>query len=298
MSGAAAQLGTLKPGDLAELMAAFNDVAAKLQQSNEALKGEVTRLHAELRDANEQLQRSRRLAALGEMAAGIAHEVRNPLGSIRLYAEMLRDDLPDRPEQRATAEKIAGAVHGLDAIVTDVLTFSRELKCRPDAVDASALIDRAIVSARGAGLGVGVTVERLDDSRGVVLRCDPQLAQQAMANVVRNAFEAMRDASGDGHTLTTDVCGCEGGLVALRVSDTGDGIDPERIERIFNPFYTTRASGTGLGLPIVHRIAEAHGGRVEVRAREDRGTTVELFLPSWQEAAGETIVRRRMERVA
>jgi len=298
MSEASPQLGTLQPGDLAELMAAFNDIAGKLEQSNEALKGEVTRLHAELRDANAQLQRSRRLAALGEMAAGIAHEVRNPLGSIRLYAEMLRDDLPDRPEQRATAEKIAGAVRGLDAIVTDVLTFSRELKCRPGAVEASALFAHAIEAARGAGLGGRVAIERLDEERGAVLRCDQQLAQQALLNVVRNAFEAMRDAGGDGHTLTTDAACAGEGLVALRVSDTGDGIDPEKVERIFNPFYTTRASGTGLGLPIVHRIAEAHGGRVEVRAREDRGTTVELFLPSWHQTTGEVIVRRRMERVA
>ena len=115
----------LDSADLAELMGAFNDVAAKLQESNQMLTAEVTRLSGELRDANEQLMRSKRLAALGEMAAGIAHEIRNPLGSIGLYAEMLRDDLADRPEQRTCANKIGAAVTGLNRIVTDVLTFSR-----------------------------------------------------------------------------------------------------------------------------------------------------------------------------
>src|SRR5262249_42196179 len=120
--------GQVTPAELAELMATFNEVTGRLQGTHESLKREVVRLQGELRDANEQLQRSRRLAALGEMAAGIAHEVRNPLGSIRLYARMLEHDLVDRPQERSVATKIAAAVHGLDGVVGDVLSFAREAR--------------------------------------------------------------------------------------------------------------------------------------------------------------------------
>jgi signal transduction histidine kinase len=119
------------PGELAELLGAFNDVTGRLQRTHERLQREVAGLKRELREANEQLSRSRRLAALGEMAAGIAHEVRNPLSSIRLYARMLEQDLADRPDQRSIAGRIGAAVHGLDAVVGDVLNFARELRVRP-----------------------------------------------------------------------------------------------------------------------------------------------------------------------
>src|SRR5438874_11415481 len=109
-------------------MASFNEVTSKLERTHESLRLEVARLQDELRQANEQLERSRRLAALGQMAAGIAHEVRNPLGSIRLYASLLEQDLGDRPAEKEIAGKIAAAVQGLDGVVGDVLNFSRELK--------------------------------------------------------------------------------------------------------------------------------------------------------------------------
>src|SRR5262245_49927759 len=123
LSHAASGAPALSPGDLAELLGAFNDVTTRLQSTHDTLRAQVARLEGELRQANEQIERSRRLAALGEMAAGIAHEVRNPLGSIRLHARMLEHDLTERPEQRGLAEKIISEVRGLDAVVGDVLSF-------------------------------------------------------------------------------------------------------------------------------------------------------------------------------
>ena len=119
MSAVATQ-NAVGPSDLAELMSAFNDVTSRLHATHETLNREVARLRAELEEANEQLQRGRRLAALGEMAAGIAHEVRNPLGSIGLYARLLEQDLGDRPAQKEIASKIASAVLGLNITQSNV----------------------------------------------------------------------------------------------------------------------------------------------------------------------------------
>lgn len=285
---AASTLGSaraLSPADLAELLGAFNDVTSQLQATHATLHAEVARLRAELSEANERLQRSRRLAALGEMAAGIAHEVRNPLGSIRLYAEMLVADLEAMPEQRACAGKIASAVRAADAIVTDVLHFAREVRVQARACEAGVLFARALDACRDlcAGVEIGGGM-----GEGVVCWCDPHLAHQALVNVVRNALEAAAEGEGGARRLVLDAEGrtdADGrGETALIVRDSGPGVTPEVIDRMFNPFFTTRATGTGLGLSIVHRIADAHGGRVEVRNNRDDepgacGARVEIVLP-------------------
>ena len=134
----------MSPRDLAELLGAFNEASKRLQESHEELRGEVVRLKGELQQANDELERGRRLAALGEMAAGISHEVRNPLGSIRLYAKMLVDDLADRPAERLIAEKIGVAVRGLDAVVGDVLAFAREMTVRVGVCEGWELMDAAV----------------------------------------------------------------------------------------------------------------------------------------------------------
>jgi signal transduction histidine kinase len=285
--------GGLSPGDLAELMAAFNDVTARLQRTHESLRDEVARLNAELRQANEQLERSRRLAGLGQMAAGIAHEVRNPLGSIGLYARMLVEDLADRPQERLVAGKIADAVRGLDGVVGDVLNFARQLRVRPVAGSAAEVMERALEACRPAGIAPadGIVVRRRGLGRAATVYGDPTLMHQALVNVIRNAMDALTE-SGSARVLTLGVsarrlgeAGSKRPAVGLWVADTGPGVNAEVIERMFNPFFTTRAAGTGLGLAIVHRIVDAHGGRVEVRNNAESdprttGTTVELILPA------------------
>jgi signal transduction histidine kinase len=283
----------MSPADLAELVGAFNTVTARLQATHDALHAEVRQLKAELEEANAQVERSRRLAALGEMAAGISHEVRNPLGSIRLYAKILRDDLGDRPDSRLVAEKIMGAVSRLDAVVGDVLTFSRELKPRATWVDAGELLAASLDSARGEGAAwAGVSVRGpIVEPAGLSVWCDPNLVQQALVNLIRNAAEAMAELpEGRPRGLTLEARSVrrvqgEGAqtqrvsMVSLMVKDTGPGIPAEVMERMFNPFFTTRATGTGLGLAIVHRLADAHGGRVSVKNARAGGAIVELLLP-------------------
>jgi len=269
----------LAPSDLAGLMAAFNDVTARLQSAHEQLRAEVSRLTRELGEANAQLERSRRLAALGVMAAGIAHEVRNPLGSIRLYARMLEQDLLDRPGERGVATKISGAARAMEGVVNDVLTFAREFRLRPVEVDAPELFDRVLEACCHDGVPAWRTVEIVrNDREAPAFEADPGLLQQALVNIVRNAFEAMADVKGRAHRLTL-ACGADEDCAVLRISDTGPGVSPEIVARMFNPFFTTRAAGTGLGLAIVHRIIDAHAGRIQVRSGDGPGATFEIFLP-------------------
>lgn len=280
----------LSQQDLGELLSTFNEVTGRLQSAHERLTGEVARLQKELRGANRQLRRARELAALGEMAAGIAHEVRNPLGSIKLYAKVLVEDLGDRPNEKALAEKIAGAVDRLNAVVGDVLSFSREIRARRAGVNAWDVVSAAVDSARGVG-GPGVMVEADEAALvGVAIVADAGLLSQAVTNVVRNACEAVGEASGTGRVTVTaerrrvlSASGERGDGCAIVVGDTGPGVPDEVLARVFNPFFTTRHTGTGLGLAIVHRIVDAHGGTVTIRNVEEggvrTGAVVELIVP-------------------
>jgi signal transduction histidine kinase len=288
--------------ELAQLMAAFNDVTSRLHQTHDLLHQEVHRLRSELAEANDQLQRSRRLAALGEMAAGIAHEVRNPLTSIRLYARMLEDDLAAQPTLAGVATKIAQAVTGLDGVVGDVLSFARELTVRPEPVDAHELLHRALGAALAPESQASIQVVMpTPDANAPCPSCDPNLIHQALVNLIRNAAEAMSEVD-DPRRLTLnasldpDPDRPDRSIALLSVADTGPGMGPDVIDRMFNPFFTTRHTGTGLGLAIVHRIVDAHGGRINVHSRTNdpsavdsgpRGTTIELHLPQKGTAATE-----------
>ncbi len=273
---------TLSQADLSQLFAAFNDVTERLQDTHEKLTGEVARLQGELRRANDELERSRRLAALGEMAAGIAHEIRNPLGSIGLYAEMLQADLPAGREHEVAC-KILRAVQGLDAVVNDVLAFSREMRVEPVLQSSQDVFGGAIDSCLDVIGGCPVAIEGDEP-----IEADANLLQQALVNLIRNAADAVRSRDAAGHAITLAAWRArtaEGDpAVVLSVSDTGPGIPDELRERMFNPFFTTRAAGTGLGLAIVHRIVDAHGGVVRVANRpptpaDPGGATIEILIP-------------------
>jgi signal transduction histidine kinase len=262
----------LSEQDLRDLMSAYHAVTERLQHSHEALQHEVVRLRNELANSNAQLQRSKRLAALGEMAAGIAHEIRNPLAAIQLYAGMVVEDLdiashPSRQIDNASRDqrvgfamdntrRIADAVHGLSAIVNDVLTFARPLEPRVAPVHVEHAFVRALDANRPLLAAASVQVNMR--VRSPIVMGDADLLHQALVNLVRNAAEAMNDHAGPRELLL----GCDEDRETITVSDTGPGVDEQVVDRLFNPFFTTRASGTGLGLAIVHRILDAHGGSV------------------------------------
>ncbi|MEX0655184.1 MAG: ATP-binding protein [Phycisphaeraceae bacterium] len=287
-SGPGVPGGQGRSEDLAEIIHAYNAVTEKLQQSHERLQGEVLRLRRELASTNAQLQRSKRLSALGEMAAGIAHEIRNPLAAIQLYAGMVIEDLDadlhPRPDMAAeNARKIASAVRGLNGIVMDVLSFAREIQPRPQRLTVNDVFARVLDAHSPAIEAAHVATVCGDNAdEPIALDADADLLHQALLNLVRNAVDAM-DRS-DRRVLTLDAREEEDGIV-LVVGDTGPGIDSADVDRIFNPFFTTRNTGTGLGLAIVHRIVDAHGGAIVVHnesnddGQSGGGAVFELTLP-------------------
>lgn len=278
---------TLGADDLTELLRSVNEVTLQLKQTHVALQQQVARLQGELREANAQLRRSRSLAALGEMAAGIAHEIRNPLASIQLYAQVLRDDLNDRPEQGRVCEKIERSVDRLDAIVTDVLSFARDTKIRAQSVTAQELLDDAVAACEPLLRHTGIDVQTRAKPADLAFEADAGLLGQALTNVLRNGIEAMHDPDAGRREIVVTAHrerrraadGTRPVRIVLAVDDAGPGVPADVIARMFNPFFTTRATGTGLGLAIVHRIVDAHGGEVRVMNRDEGGARVELCLP-------------------
>lgn len=271
------------PEDLAELMRAFNAAAGELGQTHEALRAEVSRLKGELHEANRRLERSRRLSALGEMAAGIAHEVRNPLAAIALHAEMLRDDLGEG-ECGQTAGKILRAARELDGVVGDVLRFARELTPTVAVVGAAEPARRAISTCQMMSEIAGVAIELDEGPEFADAEIDAGLVAQALANLVRNAVEAIAESGLGGPAvvrLSVGVAELEGQpQVVYVVEDTGPGLPEGAVERMFNPFYTTRHTGCGLGLSMVQRIVDAHGGRVDAADATGGGARFTLTLPA------------------
>ena len=283
--------------DLRALLRSVCETTERLHATHTTLHQQVARLQQELADANDQLRRTKQLAALGEMAAGIAHEIRNPLGSIQLYAQMLEEDLRDDGDRAAVCRKISKAVTGLDAIVRDVLLFARDTVVRPEPMDPAELFESALANCQSLLAGGNITIIRRI-STSLQLNGDATLLTQALTNLLRNAIEAMTEARVARPQLTletgTSVVRCPSGAreprIMLAVQDNGPGIAEDARQRMFNPFFTTRATGTGLGLAIVHRIADAHGGHINVRNVEETfqrratsgdggGARFELLLP-------------------
>ena len=254
----------------------YRELAERLAETNRRLE----RAQAEAR-------RSERLAALGQLSAGLAHEIRNPLGVIKGSAEMLTQKLQASDElSRELAGYISTEVNRLSALVTEFLDFARPLHAEPHPADLIALLDRVlqIVADRFAGkqeTGKPVRVERHYASGLPLVPLDESLCEQAFLNLVQNAYEAMQDEGHDG-TLLVEVQPAtrndrEG--VELRLADTGPGVPEELRDEIFNPFVTTKKTGVGLGLSIVSKIVDGHHGSIHVENAPGGGAVFTLFFP-------------------
>ena len=262
--------------ELTAIITAYNQVTEQLKQSHESLNCEVHKLRVELEDKSKELARRERLSALGGMATGVAHEIRNPLGSIQLYASMLDHDLSALPEAQKLVRKISAGVHALDHIVGGVLDFAGRREPRPQGVDLASIVSRVFDAA--APNAAAKNVELLMDDAGghYDVWADRVQIEQAVLNVVLNGIDAAE--AGGTVSIRTECDPPE--LARLIITDSGPGIDEAIMDRIFNPFFTTKDTGTGLGLAIVHRIMESHSGRVTARNGEGRGACIVLELPT------------------
>lgn len=263
----------LSPEELAGVLASYNDAAGRLKESHDTLQHEVRRLRTELAHKNRQLERRKRLAALGEMAAGLAHEIRNPLGGIQLYADLLRKDLGGQRRSVDIVDKIISGVRSLDCLVTEVLAMTHTVapKTKPGdlAMAATAAID--LLADRIEARGVHLSCRTAGPIQAV---CDHDMIRRALLNVVRNAI----DAAGCDGTVTVELFQ-KNHRAVIQVADDGPGVKADVADRIFNPFFTTKQEGTGLGLAIVHRIVEAHEGTITVGTSPLGGALFTIKLP-------------------
>lgn len=250
----------------------YQELSATLEETNK-----------QLRRAEAEARRSERLAALGQMSAGLAHEIRNPLGVIKGSAEMLSQKLTgDQPLAAELAGYISSEVDRLNALVARFLDFARplQIEAKPHRIDE--IVDRAIESVEHQFPHASVRVERDYAQAQPEAMVDEQLCERVFINLIQNAFQAMDGSHPASGTLKLTIRpqeSNESAGVSVVVEDTGPGVAPEFREQIFNPFFTSKKDGVGLGLAIVAKILDEHGGSIRLED-SPAGARFRVFIPA------------------
>ena len=253
--------------EIGDLGRSFNHMVQQLRESRE----EMERQH------RTQMSRAEHLATLGELAAGLAHEIRNPLAGIAGVIEIIDRDLPVTSPAHAVVDDVRLEIKQINHLLTELLQLARP---HPPAVrrsDLNTTVEHAVMQARQQVLSKPIKIDLEKDSKMPDVEHDSDQINQVLLNLLLNAVQAI-DGAG---TIRVEISTLKGDA-AIVVIDTGRGIAPEHLPNIFRPFYTTKGYGTGLGLPLVRRIAEEHHGRIEVTSEVGKGTTFLVVLPLQQ----------------
>jgi signal transduction histidine kinase len=275
-------LRTLRPLQILRARAqqvAGGDYARRVAVPSHDEIGELVRefdvMAAAIQEREQRLIRSERLATVGRMASQITHEVRNPLASIGLYAELLGDEISEKgPEPRRLLSSIASEVDRLTEITENYLRFARFPEAKLESEDLGAVVESVLEFSRAELAQAGISLD-IAVARGLPeIAADESQLRQALLNLVRNAREAM--VAGGRLRVSVDA---GQGQVRLRLSDTGAGIAEVDLAKIFDPFFSTKDKGTGLGLALVQQIVAEHAGRIDVESAAGQGTTFTLTFP-------------------
>lgn len=268
--------GGLAAEDLARVLREYMTATERLQTTHEALQCEVLRLRRELVSKDRELELRRRLSALGELAAGVAHEVRNPLGAIQLYSGLLRTQCSEHKLAPALEllEKIEAGIHAIDAVVQDTLALAPRDRqvgacCLRDVLERARDASCKILASRNVELDLGMMGPQ------AWVRAEPNGLQRVLVNLIVNAAEA----APTGTEVHVRLEQADDDMVAVRVLDEGPGLPDEILHRVFDPFFTTKQNGTGLGLTIAHRLIDAYGGRLTAGNRTEGGAEFVIALP-------------------
>ncbi|MBF0527030.1 MAG: hypothetical protein HQK56_18250, partial [Deltaproteobacteria bacterium] len=227
----------------------------------------------QVRELENKVRRSERLAAVGRLAAGVAHEIRNPLSSIKGFAQLFKKDFPNGTPKGEYLDIMIKEIDRLNRTISDLLTYAKPKPPNLKNGDLNSLVEKTLVLWT-PDPGIKVVTELSQD----ILPCafDEDQLTQVLLNLLLNANQAV---VGGGRITVATSAGPEPGLVSMTVDDTGPGVNPEFLDRLFDPFFTTREKGTGLGLAIVHSIVEAHGGTVRVHNHPSGGAVFTITLP-------------------
>ncbi len=255
------------------VLAAWHEATLRLEQTHEALQGEVARLTDELEVKNRELARKDRLADLGRMAAHVAHEVRNSLVPVTLYLSLLRRRLSEDSGSLDVLAKVEAGFSALDTTVNDLLNFTSHRQPQWHTFLARDLVDAVCDALNPQMEAQGIQVS-IDVPPNTLVTADREMLRRALVNLVLNAIDVMPRG---GDVIITSYDGTAG--FELEVADSGPGLSQEQLGHVFDPFFTTKSNGTGLGLSIVHRIIEAHGGRITALNCPDGGAAFTIELP-------------------
>ncbi len=259
-------------------------VAATLYENDGTFIGRIVifRDMTEIKRLEEEVTRSRRLASLGGLAAGIAHELRNPLSSIKGFATYFREKSTDIPTDREAAEIMIAEVDRMNRTITQLIDFAKPLTMNIANVSLALVIRHALalVAGEATGQGVAITSEIPEGKWDIPI--DADRITQVLLNLFLNAIKAMES----GGKLMVSLAEQDDGKFRIAVSDTGIGIPAADLPRVFDPYFTTRPAGTGLGLAICHKIIEAHRGEIYIESEQGKGTTAILILPVENQKTG------------
>jgi len=227
-----------------------------------------------------QLEKAERLSALGQLAAGVAHEIRNPLNAISMASQRLKRDYVPADEQKIREFQtltgvIKDEIRRLNGIIEEFLTFSKSRRLDLHDFPVAEVLQKIVHLIQEEAEASHITIETRWDQAGAVIPMDVDKLQQALLNFIKNAMESMTE----GGQLTIAVRRVSKGWIGIRISDTGCGMTADEIERIFNPEYTTKEKGLGLGLPLAHEIIRGHGGEIRVTSQKSKGTIFDILLP-------------------
>ena len=230
----------------------------------------------EVRTLRREIERSQRLASVGRLAAGVAHEIRNPLSSIKGFATYFKERYQDVPEDQQTANIMIQEVDRLNRVISQLLEFARPVKVSPKSISLQNLIEDSVKLIERQAQEKQISVGTHTTAQVDTVFLDPDRVNQILLNLYLNAIESM-NAGGELRVEISGNIATKG--VEIQVSDTGNGIQRDDLSRIFDPYFTTKSSGTGLGLAIAHNILEAMGGAIKVASEPGKGTTITLKLP-------------------
>lgn len=235
----------------------------------------------EMENLKREVEKSRRLASLGSLAAGVAHEIRNPLSSLKGFATYFKEHHRNDPQEKKTAEIMISEVDRLNRVITQLLDLARPVALNLRQIPPAALLQHALALMEEQARVKGIEI-RIELSPGVgEVVIDPDKIEQVILNLLLNAVEAMEA----GGVISLSMGTTERGMVRIAVADTGPGIGKEDLPHIFDPYFTTKQSGTGLGLALVHRIVQAHGGEITVESTPGTGTVFTVLLPAAHQSA-------------
>jgi signal transduction histidine kinase len=256
--------------EIGDLGRNFNQMVTQLRES----RIEIERLH------RTQMSRAEHFATLGEMATGLAHEIRNPLAGIAGVIEIVSRDLPTTSPARAVVKDVRQEIARINHIVTDLLQTARPHPPKVSKSDLNITVEHAVMLGRQQALAKGVEIALHKDPTLPEVEHDSDQIHQVLLNLLLNALQAIDQK---GKVVVT--VSFHGGNAVVEVADNGRGIAPENLPNIFRPFYTTKGDGTGLGLSLARRIIEDHQGRIDVTSTVAKGTTFAMVLPLQRAAA-------------